>query len=92
MRQQPNNDLKALLTGNVAEAHLPELEPEVKTAKKKSKRNPKREGKKVVMTFVDKNFHKQLKLLSIEKEINMEDLFTESLLLYLEMHNRKPIA
>ena len=46
----------------------------------------------MVMTFVDKDTHKQLKLLSIEKERNMEDLFTESLLLYLEMHNRKPIA
>ena len=28
----------------------------------------------------------------IEKEMNMEDLFTESLLLHLEMHNRKPIT
>ena len=91
-RQQPNNDLKAILTDHVAEAQKPAPEPGAQTHEKKSKRNPKREGKKVVMTFVDKNFHKQLKLLSIEKEMNMEDLFRESLILYLEMHNRKPIA
>ena len=91
-RQQPNNDLKAILAGNVAETPLPEPEPEIKGRKKKSKRPPKREGKKVCVTFVDKNLHKQLKLLSIEKEMNMEDMFTESLVLYLEMHNRKPIA
>ena len=91
-RQQPNNDLKAILAGNVAETQSPKAEPEFKAPEKKSKRNPKREGKKVVMTFVDKNLHKQLKFLSIEKEMNMEDLLTESLLLYLEMHNRKPIA
>ena len=90
MKQQPNNDLKAILAGNTAETPPTEPEPEVKAPKKKSKRSPKREGKKVVMTFVDKDTHKQLKLLSIEKEMNMEDLFTESLLLYLEMHNRKP--
>ena len=92
MKQQPNNDLKSILSGNIAETHTPEPEPEVKAPEKKSKRSPKREGKKVVMTFVAKDVHKQLKLLSIEKEMNMEDLFTESLLLYLEMHNRKPIA
>ena len=92
-RQQPNNDLKAILAGNVAEKHTPEPEPEVKVLEeKKSKRNPKREGKKVCVTFVNKNTHKQLKLLAIEKEMNMEDLFSESLELYLEMHNRKPIA
>ena len=91
-RQQPNNDLKAILAGNVAETHTPEPEPEVKVPEKKTKRNPKREGKKVCVTFVDKDTHKQLKLLSIEKEMNMEDLFSESLELYLEMHNRKPIA
>ena len=92
MKQQPNNDLKAILAGNVAETPPTETEPEVNAPEKKGKRSPKREGKKVVMTFVDKDVHKQLKLLSIEKEMNMEDLFTESLLLYLEMHNRKPIA
>ena len=91
-RQQPNNDLKAILAGNVAETHTSEPEPEVKAPEKKSKRNPKREGKKVCVTFVNKNTHKQLKLLAIEKEMNMEDLFSESLELYLEMHNRKPIA
>ena len=92
MKQQPNNDLKSILSGNVEETPTTAPEPGVKAPEKKSKRSLKREGKKVVMTFVDKDTHKQLKLLSIEKERNMEDLFTESLLLYLEMHNRKPIA
>ena len=40
------------------------------------------------MTFVDKGTHKKLKLLSIEKEKNMEDLFQEAVELLLEMHNR----
>jgi hypothetical protein len=93
VKQQPNNDLKAILAGNTAETPPTEPEPEVKALEeKKSKRNPKREGKKVCVTFVNKNTHKQLKLLAIEKEMNMEDLFSESLELYLEMHNRKPIA
>ena len=92
MRQQPNNDLKAILTGNAAETHPPEPEPKVKAPEKKSKRNPKREGKKVCVTFIDKETHKLLKLLSIEKEMNIEDMFSEALMLYLEMHNRKPIT
>ena len=40
-----------------------------------------------LMTFVDKGTHKKLKLLSIEKEKHMEDLFQEAVELLLEMHN-----
>ena len=92
MRQQPNNDLKALLSGNNLETAPSEPESEVNAPENKSKRNPKREGKKVCVTFVDKDIHKLLKLLSIDKEMNMEDMFSEALMLYLEMHNRKPIT
>ena len=89
MKQQPNNDLKAILEGSQTEVPSPEAEPEVEAPKSTNKyRNPKREGKKALMTFVDKGTHKKLKLLSIEKEKNMEDLFQEAVELLLEMHNR----
>lgn len=86
MKQQPANDLKSLLSGRTETDETPPVEvaPE-------SKRNSKRHGKKVVMTFVDKNFHKQLRLVSIDKEINMEDLVRDALELYLEMQQRKPV-
>ena len=83
MKQQPNNDLKAILEGSQTEA-----EPAIEAPKSTNQyRNPKREGKKALMTFVDKGTHKKLKLLSIEKEKNMEDLFQEAVELLLEMHN-----
>ena len=89
MKQQPNNDLKAILEGGQTEAPRPEPEPAAVEAPKSTNkyRNPKREGKKALMTFVDKATHKKLKLLSIEKEKNMEDLFQEAVELLLEMHN-----
>lgn len=86
MKQQPTNDLKTILSGNGTKTEITETENEAP-----SKRNPKRQGKKAVMTFVEKNFHKQLKLLSLDKDINMEDLVREALQLYLEMHQRKPL-
>ena len=91
MKQQPNNDLKAILEGSQTEVPSPNPEPEPESEAPKSTnkyRNPKREGKKALMTFVDKGTHKKLKLLSIEKEKNMEDLFQEAVELLLEMHNR----
>ena len=89
MKQQPNNDLKTILEGSQTEAHPPEAESEGEAPKSTNKyRNPKREGKKALMTFVDKGIHKKLKLLAIEKEKNMEDLFQEAVALLLEMHNR----
>ena len=92
MKQQPTNDLKSLLSGTT-ETESPETPPGIEVAEEsKSKRNSKRQGKKVVVTFVDKSFHKQLKLLSIEKEMYMEDLFTEALELYLQMHQGKPLT
>ena len=89
MKQQPNNDLKAILEGSQTEVPSPEAEPAREAPKSTNKyRNPKREGKKALMTFVDKGTHKKLKLLAIEKEKNMEDLFQEAVELLLEMHNR----
>ena len=89
MKQQPNNDLKSILEGSQTEVPSPEAEPAREAPKSTNKyRNPKREGKKALMTFVDKGIHKKLKLLAIEKEKNMEDLFQEAVELLLEMHNR----
>ena len=89
MKQQPNNDLKAILEGSQTEVPPPAAEQEDEAPKNTNKyRNPKREGKKALMTFVDKGTHKKLKLLAIEKEKHMEDLFQEAVELLLEMHNR----
>ena len=89
MKQQPNNDLKAILEGSQTEVPASKPETESESPKRTNKyRNPKREGKKALMTFVDKGTHKKLKLLSIEKEKHMEDLFQEAVDLLLEMHNR----
>ena len=87
MKQQPNNDLKAILERRQTEASPPETE-QVNAAPKRRNtyRNPKREGKKPLMTFVDKGTHKKLKLLAIEKEKHMEDLFQEAVELLLELH------
>ena len=88
MKQQPNNDLKAILEGSQTEVPAPNPETAREAPKRTNKyRNPKREGKKVLMTFVDKATHKKLKLLAIEKEKHMEDLFQEAVELLLEMHN-----
>lgn len=91
MKQQPTNDLKSLLS-QTTQTESPETPLGVEVAEEsKSKRTAKRQGKKVVMTFVDKSFHKQLRLVSIDKEINMEALVRDALELYLQMHQRKPI-
>ena len=88
---QPEGCVDTSLTETAETAGLPEPNAVVDDVTTKTKRTLKRQGKKVVVTFVDKNLHKQLKLLSIDKEMSMEDIARAALALYLEMHQRKSV-
>ena len=89
---QPNNSLrKALLqTEGALHQEVPKQVEDEPKPEPTSKRCPSRQGKKVIMGFFDKNTHKQMKLLTIEREVTMEKLLEEAVLLYLEMHNMLP--
>ncbi|MXV85463.1 hypothetical protein F4X88_12770 [Candidatus Poribacteria bacterium] len=53
---------------------------------------PSRQGKKMISGHFDKDVHRQLKMLAIEKDTSIQDLLSEALNALFERNNKPPIA
>ena len=53
---------------------------------------PSRQGKKMISGHFNKDVHRQLKMLAIEKDTSIQDLLSEALNALFERNNKPPIA
>ena len=53
---------------------------------------PSRQGKKMISGHFDKDVHRQLKILAIEKDTSIQNLLSEALNALFERNNKPPIA
>ena len=53
---------------------------------------PSRQGKKMISGHFDKDVHRQLKMLALEKDTSIQDLLSEALNALFERNNKPPIA
>lgn len=53
---------------------------------------PSRQGKKIISGHFDKDVHRQLKLLALEKETSIQALLSQALNALFERNDKPPIA
>jgi predicted HicB family RNase H-like nuclease len=53
---------------------------------------PSRQGKKMISGHFDKDVHRQLKMLALEKETSIQDLLSQALNALFERNDMPPIA
>ena len=53
---------------------------------------PSRQGKKMISGHFEKDVHRQLKMLALEKETSIQDLLSQALNALFERNNMPPIA
>ncbi len=53
---------------------------------------PSRQGKKMISGHFDKDVHRQLKMLALEKETSIQDLLSQALNALFERNDKPPIA
>ena len=53
---------------------------------------PSRQGKKMISGHFDKDVHRQLKILALEKETSIQDLLSQALNALFERNDMPPIA
>ena len=53
---------------------------------------PSRQGKKMISGHFDKNVHRQLKMLALEKETSIQNLLSQALNALFERNDMPPIA
>ena len=53
---------------------------------------PSRQGKKLISGHFDKDVHRQLKMLALEKDTSIQNLLSEALNALFERNNKPPIA
>ncbi len=53
---------------------------------------PSRRGKKMISGHFDKDVHRQLKMLAIERDTSIQHLLSEALNALFERNNKPPIA
>ena len=53
---------------------------------------PSRQGKKMISGHFDKDVHRQLKMLALEKDTSIQSLLSEALNALFERNNKPPIA
>ena len=53
---------------------------------------PSRQGKKMISGHFDKDVHRQLKMLALEKDTSIQSLLGEALNALFERNNKPPIA
>ena len=53
---------------------------------------PSRQGKKMISGHFDKDVHRQLKMLALEKDTSIQGLLSEALNALFERNNKPPIA
>ena len=53
---------------------------------------PSRQGKKMISGHFDKDVHRQLKMLALERDTSIQNLLSEALNALFERNNKPPIA
>ena len=95
MARQPKVDFGSIVQSkNVNGSSIPETEaepiPEPPISKKRS--YPSREGKVPVQFFLNKDAHRQLKIISAETDKSHQDILIEALNAWFLMNDKPPIA
>ena len=88
-KQQPDNNLTAILKQSEGDLHDPK--PEAKN-QNQSKRPACREGRKVIMGHFPEEVHTQLQYLRIETKKTGQELLADALNMLFVKHDKPPIA
>ena len=62
------------------------------TSEPTAKVPPSRQGKKMISGHFNKDVHRQLKMLAIERDTSIQNLLSEALNALFERNNKPPIA
>ena len=95
MARQPKIDLSDRIQPDTANRNsTPDNEPEPKTEqpKPKTRSYPSRDGKTPVQFFLNKDAHRQLKIVSAETDKTNQDIMIEALNAWFQMNDKPPIA
>ena len=95
MARQPKTNLGAIIQPDKANGFpTPETEPEPtpEPTTPKTRSYPSREGKIPVQFFVDKDAHRQLKIVAAETDKSNQDILIEALNAWFLMNDLPPIA
>ena len=69
-----------------------EADPKPESSERKSRSYPSREGKKPIQFFLNKDAHRQLKIISAETDKTNQDILIEALNAWFLMNDKPPIA
>ena len=95
MARKPKVDLGAIIQPENANGiPTPETQPEPtpETPAPKTRSYPSREGKTSVQFFLNKDAHRQLKIVSAETDKSNQEILIEALNAWFLMHDKPPIA
>ena len=93
MARQPKVDLRDRLQPETAHRNsTPGNEPEPKTERPETRRYPSRDGKTSVQFFLNKDAHRQLKIVSAETDKTHQDIMIEALNAWFQINDKPPIA
>ena len=95
MARQPKVNLDAIIQPeNVKDFQAPEPDPEpkVETSETKTRNYPSREGKVPVQFHLNKDAHRQLKIVCAETDRSQQDICIEALNAWFQMNDKPPIA
>lgn len=93
MPRQPKRGLEEIIQSETANGFpVPEPGPETKTHDAKTRSYPSREGKVPVQFFLEKDAHRQLKIVSAETDKSHQDILIEALNAWFVVNDLPPIA
>ena len=95
MARQPKVDLGSIIQPeNASENPIQETEPnpKVESPEPKTRSYPSREGKTPIQFFVNKDAHRQLKIVCAETDKTNQDIMIEALNAWFQMNDKPPIA
>ena len=95
MARQPKRGLEDIIQSGKANGNpLPETVPDTKVKQPEPKKRsyPSREGKIPVQFHLNKDAHRQLKIVSAETDKSQQDICIEALNAWFQMNDKPPIA
>lgn len=95
MARKPKVDLtERIQPGNANGNSVPEPQPipKVEQPETKTRSYPSREGKIPVQFHLNKDAHRQLKIVSAETDRSQQDICIEALNAWFQMNDKPPIA
>ena len=95
MARQPKVDLSERIQPDKANAtSIPENEPDpkIEQPKHKTRSYPSRKGKTPVQFFLNKEAHRQLKIVCAETDKTNQDIMIEALNAWFQINDKPPVA